>query len=71
VATHREALEAIRDRLTNELALAEGRDVAAISKELRATWVELDAMPNPEGVRAPADEIARRREERRLKAAGE
>ena len=46
------------------------RDIATISKELRAIWVELEGLPVP-GSKAPADEIARRREERRRMAAGE
>lgn len=71
MTTRREALEAIRDRLTAEFDTAEDpRDVAMLSKELRAVWDELDAIPAA-GSNAPTDEIARRREERRQRAAGQ
>jgi len=69
VATRREALEGLRDRLTDELERTEGRDLATISKELRAVWGELDGLP-VEGSKAPADELKRQREERRKRAAG-
>jgi hypothetical protein len=70
VVTHREALEALRDRLTAELEAAEGSGLASVSRELRATWSELESLPVPES-KAPADEIARRRQARRQKAAGQ
>lgn len=49
---------------------ADSRELPAISRELRMVLAELDAMPEA-GSNAPADEIARRREERRKKAVGE
>lgn len=71
MTTRREALEAIRDRLTASLQAEElGRDLATISRELRAVWAELDALPAVDS-KAPADEIARQREARRRKASGE
>lgn len=66
----RELLETLRKRLMDELDSCEGRDLAPLSRELRAIAVELDALPVPQST-APADEIARRREDRRKKAAGE
>ncbi|GGK32064.1 hypothetical protein GCM10010124_26030 [Pilimelia terevasa] len=69
MVTRREALEAIKDRLTAELDVVEGRDTAVLAKELRATWAELDGLPAVDSD-APADEIARRREQRRRSAAG-
>ena len=70
MVTHREALEAIRDRLTDELESVVGRDAATVAKELRACWSELEALPVADS-KAPADEIARRRDLRRQKAVGE
>ncbi len=72
MATHREALELLRDQLTATLKLVtQPRDVAGISRELRLVWAELEGLPVP-GSKAPVDLLAQRREERRRKqAAGE
>lgn len=72
MTTHREALEHLRDTLTAELAsdMCRPNDAAALSRELRAVWAELEALPAADS-KAPADEIARRRERRRKRAAGE
>ncbi|MET9876566.1 hypothetical protein ABZZ36_18355 [Actinacidiphila glaucinigra] len=65
----RRALEAIRDRLAKELQDAEGRDVAPIANQLRATIAELDALPGGKEV-SPVDEFTARLEARRAEAAG-
>ncbi len=81
VATRRELLELLRDELVARVedrgscdnenhGRADSREIPAISRELRMVLAELDAIPEA-GSKAPADEIARRREERRRKAAGE
>lgn len=64
--THREALEHLRDVLTAELQsdLCRPNDAAALSRELRAVWAELEALPAANS-KAPADEISRRRAARR------
>lgn len=68
MTTRRDALEALRVRLTTEIEAAqEPRDLPALSKELRAVWAELELLPVP-GSKAPADEIARRRDDRRRQA---
>lgn len=62
----RAALEAVRDRVAAELDTAEGRDVAALSKELRDVLRELDAMPGGEKVTKLdriSDELAAKRAE--------
>lgn len=64
----RESLQAIRDRLAAELAGAEGRDAAAIAKELRATLAELDALPGEE--EDTVDQLAARRANRIADATG-
>ncbi|MGI5493873.1 hypothetical protein [Microtetraspora malaysiensis] len=64
----RASLEAIRDKLARELHDAEGRDAAAIAKELRATIAELDALPGGKEVSA-VDELNARRAARRADAA--
>lgn len=71
MATHREALEHLRDTLTAELQsdLCRPQDAAALSRELRAVWSELESLPAADS-KAPADEIARKRAARR-KAANE
>jgi hypothetical protein len=70
MTTRRKALEEIRDVLTRSLAETEDpRDLTALARELRATWAELDGIPVADS-QAPADEIARRREERRRQASG-
>jgi hypothetical protein len=65
VTTHREALQQLRDQLTQAMADADNpRDTAVISRELRAVWTELEALPAANS-KAPADEISRRRAARR------
>jgi hypothetical protein len=61
-------LIALRDRLAEEIEGAGARDLAPLSRQLTAVLAEIDAMPNTEESSA-ADEIAKRRAERR-KAAG-
>jgi hypothetical protein len=68
-ATRREALELMRDMLTRALTHEIGKDVATISRELRAVWEELEALPAAEAS-APADQIAAAREKRRKAAGG-
>lgn len=72
MTTHREALELLRDTLTAELQsdMCRPQDAAALSRELRAVWSELESLPAADGKSRP-DEIARAREARRRKAAGE
>lgn len=65
----RQLLEAVRDRLAEELLAAEGRDVAALAKELRATVAELESLPGGKEV-SPLDDLAARRAARRAEAAG-
>lgn len=84
-SSRRALLEAIRDRLIAELdgdaghrrsceckcgVPPDARTVPTLAKELRELIRELDGLPVPNAT-APADEIARRRDERRRKAAGE
>ncbi|MFF0295560.1 hypothetical protein ACFYST_06115 [Kitasatospora sp. NPDC004614] len=65
----RSALEAIRDHLARELESTEGPAAAVLSKELRATIAELDALPG--GREAdPVDDLSARRAARRSAAAG-
>lgn len=71
--TRRDALIEMRDLLTEALRDEVGKERAPISRELRAIWEELDAMPSAES-EAPADQLAVRRQERRTaakKAAGQ
>lgn len=53
----RESLSAIRDRVAAELVGAEGRDVAALAKELREVIREIDSLPTAERV-TPLDKLA-------------
>lgn len=66
----REVLTDLRDRLLAACPAAEIKELPALSRELRQVLAELDALPSGEK-KAPADEIAKRREERRRKASGE
>lgn len=68
--TRLELLESSRDRLLQEIDEANATELPALSRELRAVLSEIDGIPSAEKT-APADEIAKRREERRRKAAGE
>jgi hypothetical protein len=63
-AGHRQALEALRDQLAAELEQAVGRDVASLSRELRATLAELEGLP-VRGEESSVDDLASRREARR------
>ncbi|MFI7707616.1 hypothetical protein [Nonomuraea sp. NPDC049480] len=65
----RKSLEAIRDKLAVELSAAEGRDAAAVAKELRATIAELEGLPDGKE-RSAVDELASRRADRLADAAG-
>ena len=67
--SRRELLEAARDRLTGLLGMTEGSAAAALSKELRAVLVELDAMPAVGGARSKQDELKARRDARLAEAA--
>lgn len=66
----RTRLEAVRDRLTEELADASGRDVASISRELRLTLAELDGLPDMRKESA-VDDLSARRQARRAAASGQ
>lgn len=73
----RTSLEAIRDRVAQELAGAEGRDVAALAKTLADIIREIDALPTAERVTpldklagAVTDDLAARRAARVADAAG-
>jgi hypothetical protein len=60
----RTALESIRDRLAQELEVAEGREVAPIARELRLTIAELEGLPGGRE-ESPVDDLAARRQKRR------
>lgn len=66
----RTILERLRDDLLGAIPDAKTNELAALSRELRQVVAELDGLPDGKAV-APTDEIARRREERRRKAASE
>jgi hypothetical protein len=73
----RASLSAIRDRVARELVGAEGRDVAALSKELREVIREIDSLPTAERVTpldklagAVTDDLAQRRASRLADATG-
>lgn len=69
-AGRREGLEAVRDRLADELESASGRDVASIARELRMTLADLDKLPDSREESA-VDDLAARRRARRSHAAGQ
>ena len=59
------ALEALRDRLAQELDdCTYGRDVAVLATRLQAVLLEIDEFP-PRGSTSKADQIAQRRAARR------
>lgn len=60
---YRSRLEAIRDRLTDELADAEGTALAAVAKQLDAILLRLESLPNAEV--SKVDELKKRRDSRR------
>jgi len=65
----RKSLEAIRDHVARELGYAEGRDVAALAKQLADVIRELDGLPDANRGSA-VDDLANKRAARRAKAAG-
>jgi hypothetical protein len=64
----REVLELLQERLLGELEAESGRDVAVISKELRAVTVELETLPSER--KSTVDDLAAKRAARRSEAAG-
>jgi hypothetical protein len=64
----REILELLQRRLLEELGSETGRDVAVISKELRAVSSELETLPTEK--RSAVDDLAKKRTARRAEAAG-
>jgi len=66
----RQSLEAIRDRVASELAVAEGRDVAPLARELRAVIAELDGMPVEDQEVSPVANLTARIAARKQAAAG-
>ena len=64
----REVLELLQERLLGELEAESGRDVAVISKELRAVMVELETLPSER--KSTVDDLAAKRAARRSEAAG-
>jgi hypothetical protein len=64
----REVLELLQERLLGELEAESGRDVAVISKELRAVTVELETLPSER--KSTVDDLAAKRAARRAEAAG-
>lgn len=66
----RESLEAIRDRLADELAVAQGREVAPIAKELRAVVEAINAIPGAREGSVSDDLEAQRRKRRSNQATG-
>jgi hypothetical protein len=67
-AGHRQALEAMRDKLAGDMELAEPAVVAQIAGRLQAVLKELAELEVPEAVSA-SDEIAARLARRRAAAA--
>lgn len=79
--TRRELLELLRDELTARIedrsscdnenhGRVDAKELAAASRELRMVLAELDAIPTAKQD-APADEIGKRRDQRRRQAAGQ
>ncbi|GAB1642545.1 hypothetical protein [Krasilnikovia sp. MM14-A1259] len=68
MAGRREILESLRDQLIAACPASELKELPALSRELRQVLAELDAIPDGKA-KAPADEIAKRRADRRRKAA--
>jgi len=64
----REVLDLLQQRLIEEFRAEEGRDLAVISKELRAVTAELEALPS--GRKSTVDDLAAKRAARRAEAAG-
>lgn len=65
---HRRALEALRDKLAEELDSSTGRDAATIAKELRAVLDMLSKLPATAEV-SQVDQLAARRAARRANTA--
>lgn len=70
VATRLELLELLRDQLVIKADLADSKDLPGVSRELRMVLAEIDVIPSA-NAKTQTDEIAKRRDERRRKAAGE
>jgi hypothetical protein len=70
VDARRQRLERLLERLTEEVEVADARELPGLAREVRATLSDLDALPaaRPD---SPTDEVTRRREARRRKASGE
>lgn len=64
----REVLELLQQRLLEELDSETGRDVAVISKELRAVTGEMESLPTEK--RSTVDDLAAKRAARRAEATG-
>lgn len=64
----REVLDLLQQRLLDELDAESGRDVAVISKELRAVTAELESLPT--GRKSTVDDLAAKRAARRAEATG-
>jgi len=62
-------LALLRQRLLEEIATAEGRDLAPLVRELRLVLTELDDVSRGEGV-SVVDQLARRRKARLADAKG-
>jgi hypothetical protein len=69
-AGHRQALEAMRDKLASDMELAEPAVVAQIAGRLQAVLKELAELEVPEAV-SPSDEIAARLARRRAASTGQ
>ena len=64
----RDVLELLQQRLLEELDSETGRDVAVISKELRAVTAEMESLPTEK--RSTVDDLAAKRAARRAEATG-
>lgn len=70
VSDRHQRLQNLLERLCDEVETADARELPGLAREVRATLAELDAMPSPKS-ESRTDEVAKRREARRRKAAGE
>jgi hypothetical protein len=64
------SLEALRDALADQMAVAEPREAAALSRELRATLADLAALSEDGPKESILDELARQRTKRQQEATG-
>lgn len=60
---YRRSLEALRDRLAEQVEIIEGRDLAPLSKQLADVMRELANLPAVKG-RSSLDDLAARRRDR-------